>query len=170
MALEIPAILGNPIFLGIVFILFVLAIKRVTKILMNCVWITVAAVIFPIIANKILNMPVPIDADSIIFFITIGIGGYFVFLLASSIYKMLTFAEKEAGPVTGFLGNAYRGVSGRLRERMAKSKLEKIEKDREKAALKKEREEQNELKKEKLIEEEKKRADQSRISEIHARA
>lgn len=159
MALDLPAITTNPVFLGVVFILFVLALKRVTKILLNCVWITVAAVIFPIIANKVFGYPVPIDADSIIFFITVGIGAYFVFLFASSVYKILIVAQRETEPVTTFLGNSFRG----LRERM-KRKSSELE---EKKSKKKEKEIKKMEEELQRFEEEKK---EQKLKEIEAKS
>lgn len=129
----ITAITGNPVFLGIVFIVFILALKRVTKILVNCAWITVAAVIFPIIANKALGMAVPIDADSIIFFITAGIGSYFLYLFASAVYKALSVAEREAEPVTRFFGGTLGSVKDKIgytiRKRRDEAKIKKQEKE-----------------------------------------
>jgi len=162
MVLDLPAITTNPIFLGVVFILFVLALKRVTKILLNCVWITVAAVIFPIIANKVFGYSVPIDADSIIFFITVGIGAYFVFLFASSVYKILTVAQRETEPVTTFLGNSF----GSLKERMRRKEPEKLKKKEEEM---KKREEQLRKKEEELKQREKEKEEQ-RFREIEAKS
>ena len=58
--------------------------------------IAVAAVLFPIVMNRFLGWDIPTDPDSIISFILLGLGAYFVYLLAKSIYKTLKFTEKFA--------------------------------------------------------------------------
>ncbi|MBI2578772.1 MAG: hypothetical protein HYW26_03615 [Candidatus Aenigmarchaeota archaeon] len=158
MAFDIPSATGNPIFLGVVFILFVLAIKRVTNILMNCVWITVAAVLLPLIANKIFGFPVPADADSLLFYIALGVGGYFVFILASSVYRILDIAERESKPVTGLLG----GLFSRARKSISESAAKRRIKDEEKRARKEEERKRKEEEKVKKKEEEEKRLDEAK--------
>jgi len=78
----------------IIFILFVLAFKKVMKIVMNAIWIVVAAVLFPIIASRVFNMPIPSDADTIMTFVVIGLGAYFVYLIGSSVYTILKYGER----------------------------------------------------------------------------
>lgn len=170
MALDIAPFVSNPVFLGIVFILFVLAIKRVTKILMTCAWITAAAVLFPIIANKVFGLAVPVDTDSIIFFVTVGLGGYFLFLFASSLYRVLAFAEKEAEPVTGFLGRTFRGASQKMREGAAQRRLADAEKNRQKEELRTQKEKKRAEAERRRIEEEKLRAEEARLGEIERKA
>jgi hypothetical protein len=84
----------NGLLILIIFILFVLSMKKVFRIVMNAVWIVVAAVLFPIFASRVLGLPVPSDIDSILFLVTASLGLYFIYLIAKSIYSLLGFAEK----------------------------------------------------------------------------
>lgn len=80
----------------IIFILFILAMKKVMGILKNAVIIAVAAVMFPIVMNRFFGYDIPMDPDSIVSFILLGLGIYFVYLLARSIYHILKFTERFA--------------------------------------------------------------------------
>ncbi len=166
MAFDFSVITGNPLFLGVVFIVFVLAIKRVTRILLNCVWITVGAVMFPIIANKMLGFAVPIDADSIIFFITVGLGAYFVFLLASSIYRVLAVAEREGRPIISFLGS----VISNSREKLSSGKKDSEFKKKEEELKKKEQEMKRKEDQIRQIEKEERRRAEERFKEIEEKS
>lgn len=78
----------------IIFILFVLSMKKVFRIAMNALWIVVAAVLFPLFANRVLGLPVPADTGSIILLAMAGLGLYFVYLIAKSVHSILGLAEK----------------------------------------------------------------------------
>lgn len=172
MAFDIPVAIGNPLFLGVVFVLFVLAIKRVTAILMNCVWIIVAAVLLPLAANKFLGFPVPADADSLLFYIALGIGGYFVFLLASSVYRILDIAETGSKPLTGFLGGLLKKSSQSVQEYRAKKSLRDDERRIKKEGERRKKEEEKQKRKdegEKRLDEAKRLAAEIRMKEIEER-
>ncbi|MBI4174463.1 MAG: hypothetical protein HY517_02360 [Candidatus Aenigmarchaeota archaeon] len=80
----------------IIFILFVLAMKKIMGILKNAVIIAFAAVLFPIVMNRFFGYDIPMDPDSIVSFILLGLGVYFVYLIAKAIYSMLKLAERFA--------------------------------------------------------------------------
>lgn len=134
-SIVLQEITANPVFLGLVFILFVLSIKKLKKIVFNALWISLAAVLFPIAMNRMFGLAVAVDAGSIIFYLTIGLGAYFVYLLARSVYTVLGIAEKAASPLAKRLqSNATRErekkvdklVRERERERKDEEKLRKI--------------------------------------------
>ena len=83
----------------IVFILFVVALKKALSILKNALYVAVASVIFPILA-RFLGFPIATDANSIIFFLTLGLGLYAVYVIAHSVYTILGYAEKKAKSTT----------------------------------------------------------------------
>lgn len=122
----------------IIFILFVLSMKRIMSIVMNAVWIAVASVLFPIVMNRFLGYDIPMDPDSIISFMLLGLGLYFAYLVGKSVYKMLSIAEK--------------GVKKAVPERGKKEGKEKEEKekgtDSDKKELKKRQKELEEREKE----------------------
>ncbi len=121
--LDIGSISITHIFLGIIFILFVLSIKKLKKIVFNSLLIAVAAVLFPIIMNAVFGFPLSIDGASIIFYMTVGLGAYFLYLFSKAVYVALSVTEKAASPITRML----KGTSAKKRE----AKIDKIIKEKE---------------------------------------
>lgn len=80
----------------IIFILFVISMKRVFSIVMNGIWIAVASVLFPIVMNRLFGFDIPTDADSLISFLLLGLGMYFVYLVGKSVHKILGLTERIA--------------------------------------------------------------------------
>ena len=76
----------------IIFVLFIIALKKALGIIKNALVIGAASALFPIIARW-LGFPLAVDANSIIFFLTIGLGIYAVYLIAKSVYTVLGLAE-----------------------------------------------------------------------------
>lgn len=83
----------------IIFILFVVSMKKAFSIILNAVWIVIAAILFPVVMNRFLGFDIPIDRDSMFSFILLGLSVYFVYLIGKSIYKVLGMAEKAAKKV-----------------------------------------------------------------------
>jgi len=118
-------IFGTPelLFLLVVFVVFVVLMKRVVKTIINIVWITIMAAIFPFIAS-FLGFNVVTDLNTILFFITAGIGLYLFYLLSKIVYSALSVAEK-AGKV------AVAPFKGRNKEKKMEKKLEELMKKQE---------------------------------------
>jgi len=102
----------------------VLAIKKLKKIVFNALWISLAAVLFPIAMNRLFGLAIATDANSIIFYLTLGLGAYFVYLLARAVYTMLGIAERLVSPITRHI----KGISAHKREK----KIDKLVKEKEK--------------------------------------
>ena len=83
----------------IIFILFVLSMKRVFSIIKNAIFIAVASILFPIVMNSFFGFNIPTDTDSIVSFILLGLGLYFIYMLGKSIYKVLKLGEGAAKKV-----------------------------------------------------------------------
>lgn len=79
----------------IIFMLSVLAAKKVAGILKNAALIIAVGVIFPLVANR-LGFPVAADIDTVLFFVAAGLGIYFVYLLARSVHALLGMTERRA--------------------------------------------------------------------------
>ena len=77
----------------VIFVLFVLGLKKTMKIAKNAIFVAVASVLFPVIA-RFLGFPIAADADSIIFFLTLGLGLYAIYVIAWSVYTVLGAAER----------------------------------------------------------------------------
>ena len=88
----------NPLLLIIIFILFILAFKKTLGIIKNAAIIVTASIIFPFAAN-LLGMQIASDVASIIYYITIGLGAYTIYLFGKSFYTFLSYAEKAGKDV-----------------------------------------------------------------------
>lgn len=83
----------------IIFILFVLSMKRVFSIIKNAIFIAVASILFPVVMNSFFGFNIPTDTDSIVSFILLGLGLYFIYMLGKSVYKVLKLGESVAKKV-----------------------------------------------------------------------
>ncbi|HIG96963.1 MAG TPA: hypothetical protein HA230_01300 [Candidatus Aenigmarchaeota archaeon] len=122
----------------IIFILFVVSMKKAFSIILNAVWIVIAAILFPVVMNRFFGFDIPIDRDSMISFILLGLTVYFVYLVGKSIYKVLGMAEKAAKKVP--LPRGEKKVKDEKEEKPVKTdkKREKELEEREKELQKKE--------------------------------
>jgi hypothetical protein len=83
----------------IIFVLFVMSMKKAFSIVVNTVWVAGISLLFPIIMNRFFGLDIPTDIDSLLSFTTLGVGLYFVWVVASTIYKILNIAGKFMGKV-----------------------------------------------------------------------
>lgn len=135
--LDIGSISITHIFLGIIFILFVLSIKKLKKIVFNALLIAVAAVLFPIVMNAVFGLPLSIDGTSIIFYMTVGLGAYFLYLFSKAVYVTLGVAEKAASPITRRMKTTSAEkreakIDKVIKEKESDDRMKKIIKDQEK--------------------------------------
>ena len=86
--------------LVIIFILFMLSFKKVLGLLKNAIIIIIASVLFPIVGNKILGLPIPMDGGTIFSFIFLGLLLYFMYILGSAVYKGLSYLERGSKQLT----------------------------------------------------------------------
>ena len=84
----------NFLLLAIIFILFVVSAKKSMSIVINIVWAAGVSLLFPVVMNKFLGFDIPTDINTLVSFMLLGVGAYFLYLVASSIYKALGIAEK----------------------------------------------------------------------------
>ena len=118
--MDIVGILGNTntTLLLIVFVLFIFSMKKVLSVLINAMWIVAGSAVFPILANKILGLPVAIDGNSILFFVTTGLGLYALYILASSIYKVLGIFEKGGSAAVQPIRKGFEKRRDRMEKRL----------------------------------------------------
>src|SRR3989344_4652172 len=109
----------------VIFILFVFSMKKV----------------FSVVMNRFFGFDIPIDSDSLISFVLLGIGVYFVYLVAKSLYKVLGMAERAGKK---YMPKGKKEEPEREPEEKADNKkykeMEKELKEREKELAKKEHE------------------------------
>ena len=83
---------GNMIVLLIVFVIFIVVAYKVFRIIMRTVVIAVLAALFPFIADYFFNMNIPINMNSILWFVITAVGLYFVYFFVRGGYKLVHFA------------------------------------------------------------------------------
>ena len=105
-----------------IFIIFLILMKKVIKTVINILWISAASALFPVILG-FLGFSIPLTLDTILFFLTLGLGLYFIYILGKIIYTMLGVVEKSARVVT----YPFRGKDKELEKR-----VEKVIEEREK--------------------------------------
>jgi len=109
-----------------VFIIFLVLMRKVIKTVINIVWISAASALFPLVLN-FLGFSVPLKLDTILFFLILGLGLYFIYILGKIIYTMLGIVEKSARVVT----YPFRGKDKDLEKRVEKVIEEREKKDKE---------------------------------------
>jgi len=77
----------------VIFVLFIFALKKALGIIKSAIFVAIASALFPI-AAQFLGLPISADISSIIFFVTLGLLLYVVYLIAKSVYKILRLAGK----------------------------------------------------------------------------
>jgi len=109
-----------------VFIIFLVLMRKLIKTVINIVWISAASALFPLVLN-FLGFSVPLKLDTILFFLILGLGLYFIYILGKIIYTMLGIVEKSARVVT----YPFRGKDKDLEKRVEKVIEEREKKDKE---------------------------------------
>ena len=89
----------NLFLLLIIFVLFVLSMKKAFSIVINTVWAAGVSLLFPVVMNRLLGFDIPMDPDTLLTFMIVGVGIYFVYVLATSVYKILGIAQKAVAKV-----------------------------------------------------------------------
>lgn len=112
----------------ILFIIFVFVVKRLIKVIISAVWIGIVSALFPVFLRYVLGMHTPLTAlslDTFLFWITLGLGIYSVFLLGKIIYSVLGVFGKMLSPL---------GAKARKEKKldMMLKKGEKMEEERKK--------------------------------------
>jgi hypothetical protein len=97
-------ILANPsttdiLMLTVLFLLFVMAIKKIMGIVTNMIMVSVAAILAPVLANRVLGLPIPTDTHSLITYIMVGIGAYFAYIGLKYVAGGLKTANKAVKKV-----------------------------------------------------------------------
>jgi len=86
--------------IAVIFILFILALRIVFGIVKNAIFVAIASALFPVVASW-LGFSVSVNIETIFLFVTLGLGLYVAYLAASSIYKILSLAERGVRNVAG---------------------------------------------------------------------
>lgn len=120
----------------VIFIVFLVFMKKLVKTVINFVWIGLASAAFPFVMNFVFGIKLPISIESILSFIILGLGLYFIYILGKIIYTALGLAEKTA-KLIAYPITARRQKKKEEREKKIDKLLEKEEKEEKKADKKK---------------------------------
>ena|SRR3989338_2527037 len=96
MVMELLTNLGtsNIIFVTTGLVVFIYFFRKAVSIIKGCFFVGIASAIFPIAANKIMGMAIPLTLDSVQSFIVIGLGLYFIYMFGKTVYKAVSVAGK----------------------------------------------------------------------------
>lgn len=103
-----------------VFIVFIIVVRKVVDTVMNMVWIAIASAAFPFVM-RFVGFSFSTDFNSIVFFVSLGLGLYFVYILGRIVYALLGLAEKSVKFASYPLRKA-----GEHRKEKKKNKMEKL--------------------------------------------
>lgn len=106
--------------------LFLIISRKIVSTIFNLIWISAASALFPF-AMRFIGLDFSTDMNSVIFFITLGIGLYAIYNLGRIVYVLLGLAENAAKAVAYPL----KGIRKRKEDKM-KKKVEKLLKEKEK--------------------------------------
>ena len=87
---------GTIIVVLVLFIIFVILVKKLFSLLLHYLWVGIAGAIFPFFASLI-GINIALNLENIIFFASSAILLYSVFILARTIYRILSKIEGKAG-------------------------------------------------------------------------
>lgn len=110
----------------VIFVLFLVITRKIVRVVMSLLWIAIASSIFPFVM-RFLGLDFSTDLNSILFYVALGIGLYFVYMLGRIVYVLLGLAEKSSKFIT------YPIKSSRKRkEEKTKKKMEKFVEEKKK--------------------------------------
>ena len=83
----------------LLFIIFIFFVRRIIRVAINGVWIAFVSALFPLFLRFGLGMDVALTYGTFVFYITLGLGLFCVYLLAKIIYRTRGALEKGASSV-----------------------------------------------------------------------
>ena len=92
-------ILGNEIFLAILFVLFVVILFRIFKLMTEIVAVAVISALFPLFLSSVLKIHIALTPNTFLFFIVLGVG----LLLAYKAFSIVKAPFKILGTKMGLL-------------------------------------------------------------------
>ena len=78
---------ANQILLIVIFIVFLVAAKKLFNILMSSITIAIISALFPFFLNKI-GFPMPTDFNTILYFMILGVALYIIYHIVRGIFKI----------------------------------------------------------------------------------
>lgn len=116
--------LGELLIFVVIFAMFLVISRKIVKTVMNLLWISLASAAFPF-AMHFLGLNFSADLNSMIFYIALGIGLYFVYMLGRIVYALIGFAGKSSKFITYPIKKARNNKEEKTRKQMEKIIKEK---------------------------------------------
>ena len=119
MVLEFIASLGIPNVVVMVAALavFIYWFKSMMSLIKGAFFVGIASAVFPIAANKLFGIPIPLNIETLVSFVLLGVGLYFIYMFGRTVYRVLSIAGKSVS----FLSRPLRG-SGKPVVKVVKEK------------------------------------------------
>ena len=96
MVLDFLATLGtsNLILMTTALVVFIYFFKKAVSIIKNCFFVGIASAIFPVAANKLMGMAIPLNIGTLTSFVMLGLGLYFIFMFGKTVHTVLSVTGK----------------------------------------------------------------------------
>ena len=97
MVLEFIASLGIPNVVVMVAALavFIYWFKSMMSLIKGAFFVGIASAVFPIAANKLFGIPIPLNIETLVSFVLLGVGLYFIYMFGRTVYRVLSIAGKS---------------------------------------------------------------------------
>ena len=110
----------------VIFVLFLIITRKIVRVIMSLLWIAIASAAFPF-TMRFLGLNFSTDLNSILFYVALGIGLYFVYMLGRIVYVVLGLAGKSSKLITYPIKSAKK-----RKEEKTRKKMEKLVREKEK--------------------------------------
>lgn len=80
----------------VIFIIFVIFVKKALGILFNSFLIAAISAVFPVFMNSFAGYSFPLTAGTFVFFVSLGLGLYALYLIAKFVHGLLAALEKRS--------------------------------------------------------------------------
>ncbi len=119
MVLEFIVSLGIPnvVVMVAALVVFIYWFKSMISLVKGAFFTGIASAIFPIVANKLFGVAIPLNIDTLVSYVLLGLGLYFIYMFGRTVYKVLSIAGKSVS----FLSRPLRG-SGKPKVKLIKEK------------------------------------------------
>lgn len=118
---SISSVIGiDPIYIVVLFVVFVLVAYKALQILRRAVYVAIASAVFPFFLRWGLGIPIQITAASVIYFVLFGVMLYLIYEASRIVYGILKLAWGVLKIVSApfvWLAKALRGLAQRKKAR-----------------------------------------------------
>ncbi|MBI2173257.1 MAG: hypothetical protein HYT73_03560, partial [Candidatus Aenigmarchaeota archaeon] len=97
MVLEFIASLGIPnvVVMVAALVVFIYWFKSMISLIKGAFFVGIASAVFPIAANKLFGIPIPLNIETLVSYVLLGLGLYFIYMFGRTVYRVLSIAGKS---------------------------------------------------------------------------